>query len=149
MGNWKTVKEIKAEILAEKDIIKRSEARVLYLRSLLARKQYTTSKVEEYIQRTLYVSDIEHVKFEDIISTNNKRFIAQIRHIYCYHLYYDMQIPIEKIGAALGRHHASVLNGREKIKMELKVFDDVKKYYHSILEASSTVKKQGFKIDDL
>lgn len=148
MGKWRTIKEIKAEILAEKDIIKRAEGRVLYLRSLLARKQYTVCKMEEYVQRVLYNSTIDHVTFEELISSKGTKNISQIRHIMAYHLYYDRQIPIEKIGKLFGRHHSTMITGRDKIKAELAVFEDIQKYYYSIREAARIIDQQGFKLID-
>ena len=148
MGNWKKIPEIKAEILAQQDIIQRAEKRILYLRSLLSRRQYTMGKLEEYVQRLLYVSDIVDIQYGDIISAKSTKEVAQLRHVLFYHLYYDRKIPIMKIGKLFGRHHTTVLSGRDKIKMELTVFDDVKKLYSSITAASDILDKQGIKLED-
>lgn len=72
------------------------------------------------------ISDVYSIPKEDIINGGNKRDYVEPRQVFSFLSINEIGAPIIKIGRFIGKHHATVLHGRDVIENELSYNNSIK-----------------------
>ena len=80
------------------------------------------------------ISDVYSIPKEDIISGGNKRDYVEPRQVFSFLSINEIGAPIVKIGSFIGKHHATILHGRDVIENELSYNYSIKKRVNIIRE---------------